>query len=258
MSGIGNPDLQLHDALGNDHKLSRGPQRFSRSPHPYALRSPETLHDAQETLDGSNPRTRPSVASLQPNSARVQSRFFDVDSRKRRKDSSSPSESGTEADDESGPFLRGLPAPPARLRKGLKNETAQGTPSPLLTPSYLDDEKRRQVVEARFKRRASLQSNTSTDEETLSIRAKFENRRRAELLRRTTEAILLFGVGGLACQKILLLPVRKGVFDAANLPFKILRDQLLIFSRAGCIYTGRLWNLPAVSFAALLSPWHAS
>ncbi|KAI4093182.1 MAG: hypothetical protein LQ348_000601 [Seirophora lacunosa] len=209
MSGIGNPDLELHDTIGNDHKLSRGPQRFSRSPHPYALRSQETLHDAQETLDGSNPRTRPSVASLQPNPARVQSRFFDVDSRKRRKDSSSPSESGTEADDESGPFLRGLPAPPARLRKGLKNETAQGTPSPLLTPSYLDDEKRRQVVEARLKRRASLQSNTSTDEETLSIRAKFENRRRAELLRRTTEAILLFGVGGLACRKILLLPVRK-------------------------------------------------
>ncbi|KAI4150945.1 MAG: hypothetical protein LQ341_001008 [Variospora aurantia] len=209
---MGNPDLQGHDAFGNDPKLSKKPQRFSRSPHPYALQNPEALVGAQEPLDGSNSqsiRTMPSVIRLQPNSGQGRSPFFDVDSRKRRKDSSSPSESGTEADDESGPLLRGLPAPPARLRKGLKGETALGTTSPLLTPSYLDDEKRRQVVEAQLQRRASLQSHTSTDEETLRIREKFKKRRRAELLRRTTETLLFFGVGGLACRKILLPPVQK-------------------------------------------------
>ncbi|KAL8659725.1 MAG: hypothetical protein Q9226_000281 [Calogaya cf. arnoldii] len=128
--------------------------------------------------------------------------------RKRRKDSTTPSDSGSEADDESGPLLKTLPAPPLRLRKGLKNESVIGTPSPLLTPSYLDDEKRRESLEASFKRRASLQSHASTDEETLTIREKFRKRRRAELIRRLTETILLFSIGSIACWKTLLPPLR--------------------------------------------------
>ncbi|KAI4157157.1 MAG: hypothetical protein L6R39_000754 [Caloplaca ligustica] len=151
----------------------------------------------------------PPIDDSQASASIASSSFFDADSRKRRKESISPSESGTEADDESGPFLKGLPAPPTRLRKGLKQEASLGTPSPLLTPSYLDDEKRRQGLEAQFRRRTSLQSYASTDEETLKIREKFQKRRRAELLRRTTETLLFMGIGCLACWNVLLLPVKR-------------------------------------------------
>lgn len=210
------PELKVHNVSDDDHASPKESQRFSRSPHPYHMRNPGYTFGKEEKDKGC--KLDSTLATRAANDARLSdsadgNTFFDVDSRKRRKISSSPSESGTEADDEGGPFLRGLPAPPARLRKGLKDETTFGTPSPLLTPSYLDDEKKRQTLEVQFKRRASLQSYASTDKETLRIREKFQRRRRAELLRRTTETVLLLSVGGLACRKALLLPISRGAFD---------------------------------------------
>ena len=180
-----------------------------RSPSPHQRRSeassPTPKPDSQCDPD-------PSPASNSIRQADIPStEFVDSDSRKRRKKSTTPSDSGSEADDESGPLLKTLPAPPLRLRKGLKDESALGTPSPLLTPSYLDDEKRRVSFEASFKRRASLQSHTSTDEEALAIQDKFRKRRRAELLRRLTETVLLLSIGFVACWKTLLLPLRQGM-----------------------------------------------
>ena len=51
------------------------------------------------------------------------------------------SDSGTEADDERRTFVKALPAPHLRPRKGLK--TGESNADVLLTPSQLDDEGRR-------------------------------------------------------------------------------------------------------------------
>ncbi|KAL8814027.1 MAG: hypothetical protein Q9223_006720 [Gallowayella weberi] len=214
---IGSPSLNIDAALDNQNDLAQKPPRLSRSPHPYARRFPNSSC-AVPKADGERDfeSSVPSSANQQPQSTDTDSyEFFDSDRRKRRKASTTSSDSGTEADNESGPLLKSLPAPPARLRKGLKNESAVGIPSPLLTPSYLDDEKRRESLEASFKHRLSRQSYTSTDEETLSIRDKFRKRRRAELIRRMTETVLLLCVGGIACRKAMLLLIRKETTTAA-------------------------------------------
>ncbi|KAL8679809.1 MAG: hypothetical protein Q9186_003925 [Xanthomendoza sp. 1 TL-2023] len=214
---IGRPSLNIDGASDHQNALSQVPPRLSRSPHPYARRFPESScavpkADGEPDFNSSSP----SSATQQPQSTDIEAKaFFDSDRRKRRRDSTTSSDSGTEADNESGPLLKSLPAPPARLRKGLKNATAIGIPSPLLTPSYLDDEKRRELFEASFKHRPSRQNYTSTHEETLGIRDKFRKRRRAELIRRMTETVLLLCIGGIACRKAMLQPIRKETTAAA-------------------------------------------
>ena len=52
-----------------------------------------------------------------------------------------------------------------------------------------------------MKRRASLQSQSCTDEETKKLREKFTRRRRAELIRRTSETMLIGMVGFIACRR---------------------------------------------------------
>ncbi|KAI4206460.1 MAG: hypothetical protein LQ346_001086 [Caloplaca aetnensis] len=208
---IEGPELKAHNVSGVEHDSTK--RRLSRSPHPYYMRNPGyTVEKEEKEKKGKSWKldlTRATPPASDARSSDSTNTFFDADCRKRRKISSSASESGTEADDEGGQYLRGLPAPPARLRKGLKNETTLGTPSPLLTPSYLDDEKRKQTLEVQFKRQARQQGCASTDEETLGIREKFKRRRRAELLRRTSETVLFLGMGGLVCRKALLLPIRR-------------------------------------------------
>ena len=128
--------------------------------------------------------------------------YFDADHRKRRKFSSSPSDSGTEADDERGrSSLLGLPAPPIRPRKGLKGLNGSGAESPLLTPSYLDAESRRLDSKVPKKRRGSLQSQSCTDEETTKLRQKFNQKRRAELIRRISEIVLMGAIGFITCSR---------------------------------------------------------
>lgn len=209
------PVLTIDPASQNPNNRSHVPPRLSRSPHPYARHFPEVpLAAPKPDGKGDYYSSAASFAIQQSQLNGVHSDgFFDSDNRKRRKASPTSSDSGTEADDESGPLLKSLPAPPARLRKGLKSDSAVGTPSPLLTPSYLDDEKRREVFESSFKRRASLQSHPSADEETLSIRDKFRKRRLAELIRRITETLLLLCIGCIACRKAIMLPIRKGTLS---------------------------------------------
>lgn len=127
------------------------------------------------------------------------STYFDANHRKRRKESSSPSESGTEADDEKGASLLRLPAPPSRPRKGFKGSSGSGTASSLLTPSYLDKELPRLASKSRKKSQTGLRSPSYTEEETRKLREKFTRRRRAELIRRVSETILLGAVGFIAC-----------------------------------------------------------
>ncbi|CCD42697.1 hypothetical protein BofuT4_P073090.1 [Botrytis cinerea T4] len=111
---------------------------------------------------------------------------------------STNSDSGTEADDEH--FLKGLPAPRTKPHKGLRgvDGSMSSTPSPLLSPAILDDEIR--WKESGRIRSTMPTSKIVTKEEQRKLIEKFKQRRRIEIVRRTTEACLLCFVGGIIYQ----------------------------------------------------------
>ncbi|KAK0674001.1 hypothetical protein QBC41DRAFT_213589 [Cercophora samala] len=131
---------------------------FSRSPHPYHRQSFELLEPSDRLISRNEPF--PSLG----------------------KDSTPPSDSGTEADDEH--FLKGLPAPKARLHKGLrgKNEPLSGTSTPWLSPAVLEEEGRK----------TSLGTNNG-EKRVAAERV----RRRKEIIRRIFEVLLLGLQGGI-------------------------------------------------------------
>jgi hypothetical protein len=169
--------------------LRRSPQPYLRHKDEIRKPSPDRLASSRATRDRPNPPSRT---------------ISDADGRKRRKTSSrsqSPSEGGTEADDEGYSFVRALPPPPLRPHKGLRETegSGHGALSPLLTPTQIDDEGRRFSDEYFNKKRANRKGEPSfTDEEARSVRQKYLKRRRHELVRRTTETALLAGIGILA------------------------------------------------------------
>lgn len=179
--------------------------RLSRSPHPYHRRySPgHHLDPISSSQKPSNPnasqRTRHLTASPLKENVYMGEHYDDTDNRKRRKSSTSPSDSATEADDESGGVLRGLPAPPLRLRKGIKDPRGPGIWSPLLTPTFLDEDERKLSMGRQSRSHDSLQSPPLTDEERSRVQVKFTRKRRAEFLRRLSETVLLGSVGCIAC-----------------------------------------------------------
>ena len=177
--------------------------RLSRSPHPYSKQQSDVLQDSGNTTAfPSNALVPPAKTGSALKFEKNEHTYFDADHRKRRKYTSSPSDSGTEADDERGRgSLLGLPAPPIRPRKGLKGPQGSGAESPLLTPSYVDAESRRLDSKAQRKRRGSYQSQSCTDDETVKLRQKFNQRRRAELIRRGSETILMGAIGFIACSR---------------------------------------------------------
>ena len=233
-----NPPLLKFDAKG--HTAPDHTQRLSRSPHPYHRNRDTVLQD-----DGTNvsaPRRSGFMRILSTSQVErgAGATYFDADHRKRRKNLSSPSESGTEADDEKGGSLLRLPAPPARLRKGLKGLNSSGTASPLLTPSYLDEEPRRLGLESRKRQRESLQSPSYTDEETVRLKEKFVRRRRAELIRRASETILLGSVGFISCNNEigwLLRSWAKELLTSSSIAwdFRTSHVPTALFSHAGVV-----------------------
>ena len=229
---MSNDGAALLNSSYNDENSLGQSQPLSRSPHPYHKnRSALLQHDSnlppkQQTLLAAS-----TVLVQKPHRTDRESTYFDADHRKRRKDSLSSSDSGTEADDERGTILLGLPAPPTRLRKGLKGANASGSASPLLTPSYLDEEPRRLVLKSQSSHRASLQSPVCTEEEAAKLKEKFTRRRRAELIRRTSEAILLGAVGFIACSgnvRWLMRSYAYGVLHSSNGMEEIGVDQILM------------------------------
>ena len=144
---------------------------LSRSPHPYHRHSLE-LHEPSDRLvhrpgrripvDNAASEPFPSLGSLV--------------------NSTTASDSGTEADDEH--FLKGLPAPKARLHKGLRgqNEPLSGSSTPLLSPAVMEEEGR--------KRASGINQG---DKRAISERI----RRRRELVRRLAEMLLLGFQGGM-------------------------------------------------------------
>ena len=204
-SGLDMPQAQaaLLKADADENHLSNQAPRLSRSPHLYSKQQSDVLQDnGNAAACLRNALVRLTATDSPVNFEKNRHTYFDADHRKRRKGSSSPSDSGTEADDERGRgSLLGLPAPPMRPRKGLKGPNGSGTESPLLTPSYLDAESRRLDSKAQNKRWGSLQSQSCTDEETFKLRQKFNKRRRAELVRRASETILMGAIGFTACSR---------------------------------------------------------
>ncbi|OCL08273.1 hypothetical protein AOQ84DRAFT_44149 [Glonium stellatum] len=172
-----------------------------RSPHPYHRRQPELRSINQSSESSSNDFVQQyALTSSKPGSDRDRT-ISDDDARTRRKASRTPSDSGTEADDEGYSFVRALPAPPIRPRKGLRDLRGSGPDagaSPLLTPSQVDEEGRKFLPEYFKSSKEGFDGPSPTDEEARAARQKYLKRRRAELIRRTTETGLLGIVGLLA------------------------------------------------------------
>ncbi|KAE8149263.1 hypothetical protein BDV25DRAFT_167938 [Aspergillus avenaceus] len=148
-------------------------RQFSRSPHPYYRKSakhPDPHLLPTECGDRLTPIYWPRTSS----------------------------DSGTEADDESTGVLKGLPAPPLRLRKGLRsglNGTADQHDSwlPLLQPW------------PSLTRSTSRSSRQSSNEESsvgiTALRGKATKRKRVEVLQRLLETGLLLSVGAVVLSR---------------------------------------------------------
>lgn len=173
----------------------------SRSPHPYHRRSvlegttrikPDiAVRSREEPLAALKPK-RPSYMREGAEQGLLQRTSRDAATGQ-----ASPSESGTEADDESIAYIRALPAPPLRPRKGLRVAMAtgiEGQMTPLLTPTAIDEEATRFDFPI-IKGKKIGQERAATDDELREARAKFVKRRRAELVRRASEVCLLALIG---------------------------------------------------------------
>lgn len=167
----------LHASKQNGSAISSDGGRkrtLSRSPHPYRRRGNSLSLNTEFT----SPAKRD--ATVTPS----------------RPSTSNSSDSGTEADDERGgsTYLRVLPAPPLRGRKGLRGATPEKhTPavSPLPTPPLAED-----VATSFFTRVFPPQKEPAIPaRKRQHIREKYTKRKRAEITRRTLETLLLFGIG---------------------------------------------------------------
>ena len=172
-------------------------QLFRRSPHPYLRHRDE--------IRGQSPSGAGALGSLGPRNVVPSTRIGKESAKRREAVSQSPSESGTEADDEGCNLVKALPAPPLRPHKGLRTARpleAGAWASPLLTPTQIDDEGGKFSDEFanggnRGKRKGSVYP---TDDEARAAKQKYLQRRRNELVRRATETALLAGIGILAVQ----------------------------------------------------------
>lgn len=144
-------------------------RQLSRSPHPYLRRGKTLLQAGVEGHQYQEP-------DKQYN---------------RHPASTSSSESGTEADDERGRFLRALPAPPVRARKGLRDipfEDPTPQPSPLHTPPASEIDDKQLSFQPRGKE-GFRKLNGEVERE------KYFKRKRSEVVRRITETVLFLTIG---------------------------------------------------------------
>lgn len=206
-------------SVENNENLPLSDQLWqSRSPHPYH----RSKADAPNTAQANGQSIPLEFSSNHTTVVYNGTAFFDADRRKRRKLSTSPSDSGTEADDESSGLLRGLPAPPVRPRKGLKETRLGGiehTPSPLLTPSYLDEDRQKGSLQCSQKRQESPRNLPGIDDEIRHFRLKLARRRRAEIFRRVVETALLglLGIVVLTNDKVIIAAKQ---WDRGMTPFQ--------------------------------------
>jgi hypothetical protein len=200
---------------------------FRRSPHPYLLHR-DDVHREPSSSEASNEKL-PATRTLPRSSDYTASDDGGRSSRKRG--SQSPSESGTEADDEGYTFVKALPAPPLRPRKGLRNRNGLGQDevlSPLLTPTQGGEEGHKYTDEYLKENQGALpiRGISPTNEEFEATRKKYLKRRRNEIVRRTTETALLACIGilaviGCGCWEK-LLEWHRGEFSVCQVECKLL------------------------------------
>lgn len=182
-------------------------RRLSRSPHPYHRQKVDIAHAseniARRTASDKSPLgSAQATDDEQDNTASAEWTYKE----------SANSDSGTEADDEH--FLRGLPAPKLRPRKGLRGIeiSASSSPSPLASPGIPDVE----IFGAHgFFRRTTIPLSLQKGEERTKAAHIFREKRKIEIIRRATEVGLLVFVAGFHCSdgqvRRLLYLWRKGM-----------------------------------------------
>ncbi|POR36731.1 Dolichol kinase sec59 [Tolypocladium paradoxum] len=147
---------------------------LNRTPHPYHHQSAELPHPSERFVPYNESPAADGVKSqLSPTRYPAFS-----------KESTPASESGTEADDEH--FLKGLPAPKAKLHKGLRgrNEVLSGVSTPIPSPAVLGDEQAQAVSKA-------LLAKEKLDKRHFLDAV----RRKKVLVRRATEAGIVAALG---------------------------------------------------------------
>lgn len=149
---------------------------LSRSPHPYHRQQWELLEPSDRIT---------SRASAIPTHRLDDVRDQLLPSPSFTKDSTPTTDSGTEADDEN--FVKRLPAPRARLHKGLRGrpEPPSGLATPLLTPAPVDGDS-----ESKGKSNGRIKED---NKRSLAERAK----RNKEVIRRGSEVLILSGLAKL-------------------------------------------------------------
>lgn len=171
-------------------------RRLSRSPHPYHRQQFE-LSYSSERFNNAITNTLPTRSSLR--STQTTDDEASQDSRRRPESyrESTNSDSGTEADDEH--FLKGLPAPKLRPHKGLRgaDSSPSGTPSPLLSPTFLEDDSLK--THSFLRQRTAPSAATVEEDEAAKAAEKFRRKRRIEVVRRSAEAAIICFVGGILC-----------------------------------------------------------
>lgn len=149
---------------------------FSRTPQPYHRRGESLSISKPHSSDNGSEK---SSGNTPPPASRSDS-----------------SESGTEADDEKGPFLKGLPAPPLRAHKGLRGTSpAQLTPipsPPSTPPAYVQaDGYQYFKTDRKFEKSSQHTLEQNKEYET------YKRRKRKEIVRRCTELSLLWSIGAI-------------------------------------------------------------
>ncbi|OAQ77268.1 phosphatidate cytidylyltransferase [Purpureocillium lilacinum] len=169
------PNLDDHDSL----------RVLNRSPHPYHHQSAELPHSSERFVLYQEPHAHRNGAEL------LSPTRFPVLSN----ESSPASESGTEADDEH--FLKGLPAPKAKLHKGLRgrNEVVSGTSTPIPSPAILEEDETKALSKALAK------------EDRAKRRALDVWRRNRIWVRRATEAGIVVALGCMVSSNHLVAPL---------------------------------------------------
>ena len=177
---------------------------LSRSPHPYHHQSAELPHPSERfSLHHDGPANRNGDAGL------LSPTRYPVFS---NESSSPPSESGTEADDEH--FLKGLPAPRAKLHKGLRgrNEVLSGTSTPIPSPAILEEDEAKAIGKA-------LAKDGAAKRRALEVR-----RRNKVWVRRATEAGIVGALGCMVASNHLVAPLVKGWRQGAH-PVPLVRHS---------------------------------
>jgi hypothetical protein len=184
--------------LNIQEDLSPGPaqRQLSRSPHPYRRRKAgPSRRNEQPDIGGDHgdftvPTPSPYPSDRGSGDEAARSRYDQLLRRAFR----SPSDSGTEADDESYTILKGLPAPPVKLRKGLRDTRGEGIERSL-TPPYLKEDGIRDLSDRKEGPGADRFDLAGDEAKQAAERA--QRMRRSEFIRRGLEFGLVAFIGGL-------------------------------------------------------------